>query len=214
MRTGSAIALAFVLAAGIAARAQEIEPITFDPTDGKWILLQARIDAHAPMLTACALASACRAGPAMEQWHTLVGEAARRRGTARLAYVNAAVNRIVHWRSDHDNYGLDDYWAMPIETLMRGGDCEDFAILKFWILKTAGVDPAGLRLLAVVRGGGEAHMVLTATADDETWVLDDRGADLVPAALYPGQRLYALGIGSAELYGTVTRIADLAVRAP
>ena len=213
MRTGSAIALAFVLAAGIAARTQEIEPITFDPTDGKWILLQARIDAHAPMLTACALASACRTGPAMEQWHTLVGEAARRRGTARLAYVNAAVNRIVHWRSDHDNYGLDDYWAMPIETLMRGGDCEDFAILKYALLAASGVPEPCLRIVVgqiKSIAGNQDHAWLALFRDGVWHALDCKFDSVIAVADYLNWLpVAAVHAETGVIYGREFSIAEI-----
>ena len=32
--------------------------------------------------------------------------------------------------ADTDNWGQADYWATPREMLERGGDCEDFALLK------------------------------------------------------------------------------------
>ena len=44
----------------------------------------------------------------------------------------------------------DDYWASPLETLDKGrGDCEDYAIAKYFSLLAAGVPVARLRLVYV-----------------------------------------------------------------
>ena len=56
-----------------------------------------------------------------------------------------------------------DYWATPIETLsIGGGDCEDYAIAKYFTLKQLGVDESKLRLTYVKAIElNQAHMVLT-----------------------------------------------------
>jgi predicted transglutaminase-like cysteine proteinase len=54
--------------------------------------------------------------------------------------VNERVNRLITYRSDAEIHGAQDVWQMPGETLKRGtGDCEDFAILKLFMLARAGV---------------------------------------------------------------------------
>jgi predicted transglutaminase-like cysteine proteinase len=45
--------------------------------------------------------------------------------------VQVFVNR-VPYKSDRDNYGVDDYWAAPAQFFARNaGDCEDYAIAKY-----------------------------------------------------------------------------------
>lgn len=63
---------------------------------------------------------------------------------------------------DHDNYGKEDYWATPEETILReSGDCEDFAILKMKLFLEHGIPQENLRLGYVVVGKTkEAHIVL------------------------------------------------------
>ena len=52
-----------------------------------------------------------------------------------------AVNRYANTRDyvlDIDNYGLEDYWAVPREFLYNDGDCEDYAITKLFSLRWLG----------------------------------------------------------------------------
>jgi hypothetical protein len=85
--------------------------------------------------------------------------AGKRAGADRLAHVNAAINRLIPFRTDVQVYGYRDYWATPRETLRYGGDCEDIAILKLMTLHAAGQDAGGLRLWIVADG---YHAVLAA----------------------------------------------------
>jgi predicted transglutaminase-like cysteine proteinase len=63
---------------------------------------------------------------------------------------------------DRVQWGVEDYWATPAEFLSSGaGDCEDYAIAKYFTLKELGVPVSRLRLVYArtwqARG---AHMVL------------------------------------------------------
>ena len=70
-------------------------------------------------------------------------------------------------------YGQEDHWATPSEFYKQGaGDCEDYAIAKYFALREAGI-PASRMLLAVgeVDDGDSVHAVLFVTYK-ETFVLD------------------------------------------
>lgn len=94
----------------------------------------------------------------------------------RLQRINSFLNRvpfredIVHWR-------VEDYWATPAETIAsNGGDCEDYAIAKYFLLKELGVPLARLRMVYVRAGkSAQAHMVLAyyARPDAEPLILDN-----------------------------------------
>lgn len=88
-----------------------------------------------------------------------------------LLSVNDRINRKSSWRSDLDVWRVEDYWASPKEFLeKRKGDCEDFAIAKYFLLLDIGVKPELLRLVHVqIRG--EAHMVL-AYGEEDPYILD------------------------------------------
>jgi predicted transglutaminase-like cysteine proteinase len=113
----------------------------------------------------------------------------------RLKRVNEFFNRHIVFGEDATIWGQADYWATPLETLGRGaGDCEDFAIAKYFSLRMLGVAPHKLRLIYVrARTGGgdavptQAHMVLAyyAQPDAEPLVLDNLLGDIRLASRRP-----------------------------
>lgn len=115
----------------------------------------------------------------------------------RLARVNEFVNRRVVFGSDASVWGQEDYWASPLEVLVHGeGDCEDYAIAKYFILVASGTPPARLRLVYVRAtlpaaagqpAGNQAHMVLAHYADNaaEPAILDNLVADIRQASRRP-----------------------------
>ncbi len=80
----------------------------------------------------------------------------------RLHLVNDYVNRQINFVSDQQHYGRPDYWATPVESLGAGaGDCEDYAIAKYYALRAMGVPDEKLRLMYVrALRQNEPHMVL------------------------------------------------------
>ena len=71
---------------------------------------------------------------------------------ARAAFVNVAINRSVAYALDPPTAPGGDVWSTPFETLARGaGDCEDFAIAKFYLLIASGAPREGVRLLYAIR---------------------------------------------------------------
>jgi predicted transglutaminase-like cysteine proteinase len=116
-------------------------------------------------------AAAQRAGPraaaAAKSLQALLTEAPAGDEPALLGAVNDFFNRRVLFVDDAAVWGQDDYWASPLEMLEKGrGDCEDYAIAKYFSLLAAGVPVARLRLVyvrAAVGGPGgvvQPHMVL------------------------------------------------------
>lgn len=120
------------------------------------------------------------------QWDALIAAT----GSAELSVTVERVNRTINAipaRSDFDNWSQTDYWATPSELLQRGaGDCEDFAIAKYYLLRAHGVRPDELRLMIArvydaPRRRIERHLVLvlqTAGAA-EPMVLDNLRDDII-----------------------------------
>lgn len=111
-----------------------------------------------------------------------------------LAAVNDFYNRRVVFTDDATAWGSDDYWASPLETLEKGqGDCEDYAIAKYFSLLAGGVPVARLRLVyvrAMIGGPGgsvQPHMVLAYYAQPgaEPLILDNLIGDVRPASRRP-----------------------------
>ncbi|HJP39563.1 MAG: transglutaminase-like cysteine peptidase [Gammaproteobacteria bacterium] len=76
---------------------------------------------------------------------------------------------------DFDNYGLEDYWAIPHEFLFNGGDCEDYAITKLLSLRWLGYSADKLRIVVLQDTNLRiAHAVLAFGADDDILILDNQ----------------------------------------
>ena len=78
------------------------------------------------------------------------------------------------YRTDLVVWGLEDYWAVPREFVQKSGDCEDYAIAKYYALRNLGVSHSLLRVAAVkdsIRGLG--HAILVVFVDGEAYILDN-----------------------------------------
>jgi len=111
----------------------------------------------------------------------------------KLKRVNEFFNRRVGWGEDLSVWGISDYWATPMDTLGKGeGDCEDFAIAKYFTLINLGVPLESLRLVYVkIKANvldndnvAQAHMVLAyyKTADSDPLILDNQITEITPAS--------------------------------
>lgn len=102
-----------------------------------------------------------------------------------LARANDYFNQ-VQWLSDMEHWGVEDYWATPVETLAtNGGDCEDFSIGKYFSLLESEFDPAKLRITYVKSlEYNQAHMVLAyyETPGAEPLILDNINKQVLPAS--------------------------------
>lgn len=98
----------------------------------------------------------------LSSWHNLLGQNPHDDERAQLQRVNDFINRSVTFVSDQQAWGIDDYWATPAQTLLLGqGDCEDFAIAKYFSLVRLGMPSDKLRLTFVkALKQNQAHMVL------------------------------------------------------
>lgn len=78
------------------------------------------------------------------------------------------------YKTDMAVYGVSDYWATPAEFLKRSGDCEDYAITKYYALRNLGVPADKMRVVALkdtIRNLG--HAVLVVFVDGNAYVLDN-----------------------------------------
>ncbi|HEX5373251.1 MAG TPA: transglutaminase-like cysteine peptidase [Aquabacterium sp.] len=109
----------------------------------------------------------------------------------KLKSMNNFFNRTIQFRDDRDNWGVADQWTSPMELLNRGqGDCEDYAIAKYFSLIALGVSPAKMRMVYVraqVGGTIQAHMVLAYYPEPtaEPLILDNLITELRPASRRP-----------------------------
>jgi predicted transglutaminase-like cysteine proteinase len=144
---------------------------------------------------------------------------------AKLRAVNDFYNQRLAYMEDIDNWGQIDYWASPLESLGKGaGDCEDYAIGKYFTLTSLGVPHSKLRMVYVrasiagAPNGFVAHMVLAyyPTPEAEPQVLDNlqpvirpagERPDLTPVFSFNAEGLWQ-GVGSIRANGDpLTRLS-------
>jgi len=95
----------------------------------------------------------------------------------KLNRVNNYVNRIIS-KNDETNK-----WSTPKSFLIKGrGDCEDYAITKYFSLQKLGIDTAKLYLSVVkVKGSKNFHMVLMhINKDNIPMILDNLSWKMLP----------------------------------
>jgi predicted transglutaminase-like cysteine proteinase len=94
-----------------------------------------------------------------------------------------AVNRYANQKNyvlDIDNYGVEDYWAVPREFLYNNGDCEDYAITKFFSLLWLGFDMDDLRIVVLQDTNLRVpHAVLAVAGQDDVRILDNQIQEVV-----------------------------------
>lgn len=113
--------------------------------------------------------------------------------TEQAREVTRRINDYMTWTSD--GTGSADYWQDSIETLRRGGlgDCEDHAIMKYFVMRHLGVPDSRLFVATVNdKGGGSvdhAVLLLNVSADPQTIdgktsfvILDNENSRLVNTA--------------------------------
>jgi predicted transglutaminase-like cysteine proteinase len=75
------------------------------------------------------------------------------------------------------------YWESAFEFLRYGGQCQDYAIVKYLLLRAAGV-PADAMRMVVLRDAAISldHAVLAVYVNGEPLLLDNLRSDIVPAS--------------------------------
>lgn len=132
-----------------------------------------------------------RAVAAVPSLQSLIAQSAGLDEEAQLAAVNGFFNRRLLFRDDAQGWGQPDHWASPLEALDKGyGDCEDYAIAKYFGLLALGTPVQRLRLVYVraqVGGDSQAHMVLAYYAQPgaEPLILDNLVTSVRPASRRP-----------------------------
>lgn len=114
------------------------------------------------------------------EWQKLVENCGNASDLEKAKAVTAFFNRWPY-RTDKDVYKIEDYWATPREFLKNSGDCEDYAITKFYALIALGIDPDKMRIVALMdtlRNLG--HAVLVLYTDETAYVMDNMNSLILP----------------------------------
>ena len=121
----------------------------------------------------------------LTQWQRLINDGRGDSDWQKLHLANNFANKQVSYAADKDHWQQDDYWATPLQSLQTAaGDCEDYAVLKYFTLRAMGIDDDKLKLMYVrALNWDEPHMVLTYTAAPGSYplVLDNMNTAILPA---------------------------------
>ena len=117
----------------------------------------------------------------------------------KLDAVNRLVNREIQYTSDLLASGVEDRWLSPSEALRIGGDCEDYSIAKYVILRALGVDEKKMRIIVLRDTDRElGHAVLTVAHKVGEVVLDNVSSALRVDRNLPQYRpIYSIQAGAA-----------------
>ncbi len=124
-----------------------------------------------------------------QQWAELVKRLPAADAMKKLRFINGFFNNIPS-DADIDIYGEKEYWATPQEFLQnRLGDCEDYAITKFFALQHFGwpIDDLWIVLLHDKINDG-MHAVLAAKTKKKVFILDNLSK---PATLLIPEKQYS-----------------------
>ncbi len=177
-------ALAFALALSTTVHAQSAAELGFTTQVSPALinqLAQRFSDAARGLLTRwIAFVAAQKSPPLLQRLNLASGREAEA-----LQVVNDYFNRM-RFLDDIKHWGQEDYWATPAESIAsNGGDCEDYAIAKYYALKELGVPVARLRITYVkALKLNQAHMVLAyyPHPDAEPLILDNLENRIRPAS--------------------------------
>ncbi len=126
------------------------------------------------------------AKPRIVAWSDLVNTSGGLPENEKLSVVNTFFNRELRFVDDARNWRQEDYWATPLEALVKGaGDCEDYSIAKYFTLRRLGIPSEKLRITYVkALNYNQAHMVLTyySSPTAQPLVLDNLIGEIRPAS--------------------------------
>jgi len=134
--------------------------------------------------TPCAESNTCTT----KGWQALVAQVkAVGDPMAQIKLANSLMNNPAQhpYIEDINNWGQTDYWATVYQFLRKSGDCEDFSIAKYMLLKAAGYPIENMRIVAVrIKSlGGIGHAILVVYQGNKALVLDNRVAPVMDEAL-------------------------------
>ncbi|WP_095109290.1 cysteine protease LapG [Pseudomonas sp. Irchel 3E20] len=156
----------------------------------------------------------------IDAWQHLLATQKQTSEQEQLKVVNLFFNKQMRYMEDVDLWGQVDYWETPIEGLWKGaGDCEDYAIAKYFSLRRLGVSSDKLRITYVkALRQNRAHMVLTyySTPEAMPLVLDSlidaiqpasQRTDLLPVYSFNAEGLWLPGAKGNKKVGDTKRLS-------
>ncbi|MFP5413908.1 MAG: transglutaminase-like cysteine peptidase [Gammaproteobacteria bacterium] len=129
-----------------------------------------------------------QAAARVSHWFALIEQGRSAPDAERLRLANNFFNG-ARFTTDLEAWQKEDYWATPVEFLIEdAGDCEEFAIAKYFTLTRMGIADGAVRVTYVkALTLDQPHMVLAwyATPDADPLILDNIEPRILPASERP-----------------------------
>lgn len=126
-------------------------------------------------------------------WENFLSE---RKGKGKLDNIKAVHKYInsTKYIVDIANWGIDDYWATPSEFLIKDGDCEDYAIAKYYSLIRLGFHDSEMRIVILNDKNLKLlHSVLIVKMNGKDYMLDNQISQVVEAKnIHHYQPIYSI----------------------
>lgn len=115
-----------------------------------------------------------------DAWVELINEIRVKPVIEQLDAINKHLNK-ASYITDMVNWQQQDYWATIHQFLSKDGDCEDYAIAKYYSMVELGFSAEKMRIVIVQDTNlNIAHAVLAVYLEGEIWILDNQTSTLVP----------------------------------
>ena len=139
----------------------------------------------------------------IEAWENLLKKSKIKNELGILKKTNAFFNKL-EFIADTPMMSSADDWLTPYEFLIKGGgDCEDFAIAKYFTAKSLGISKDKLRITyVIIKNRNQAHMILTYYPQPgaEPLILDNINKTILPASKRPDLKpVYSFSIDDVWL---------------
>jgi predicted transglutaminase-like cysteine proteinase len=156
-----------------------------------------------------------------ESWRNLVKYSKNMSEIEILHMVNGYFNQWIP-KSDDVAWATPEYWDTPAEFINnRGGDCEDYAIAKYFALRFLGFNASRMRIVIVRlwKADGKAmpqlHAVLAVHCKNTWFILDNNARprdNISPHTQYRGrfEALYSINETGAWLHGAEIEKSSIA----
>ncbi|HEU4839192.1 MAG TPA: transglutaminase-like cysteine peptidase [Micavibrio sp.] len=174
------------------------EPVTALP---QWQDFSQRQQRSLQALASCEQNPSLCESKEIRRWSGLVTDLKAQNKLRQLITVNRWFNRLPY---KYDEYAYDklDYWADTASLLTSRGDCEDFALSKYYTLRRLGFSPDELKVTIVYDQEKYAnHAVLMVYMNGTRYMLDSSADDMNPSPMeYRYKTIYAFNENNAWFY--------------
>lgn len=150
--------------------------------------------------------SSCERNPAactpeMQRWAGLIDNLQGQSRLRQIITVNKWFNRLPY-KYDEYAYGTLDHWADTAELLQKRGDCEDYALSKYYTLRELGFTPDQLKVVVVYDNTTYTnHAVLMVYIDGTRYMMDINDDSMDPSPMESRYRsLYSFNEQTAWYY--------------